>query len=256
MSKTAFEAQFRFDASKAFQVGVEREMFLLHRSEFGGYRPWAAAVLKDQQLHQRLGDQVGFELSACQIETRVGPYDLDIVERKLEYTQSVVDDCLRRYNLEASHREVAYHIPLEVYPDERYQNITERMSPDELEAACRIIGTHIHIGMPDQETALRAYNKAIKYAERLWKLGDHSDGNRRKLYSIVAPNYSAPRFGTWDDFYEDAVAQGYAEDPRKNWREIRISRFGTIEFRMFGTTRDSRKVAKWCKTCKEICMEA
>lgn len=256
MSKSNFRSLFSFDASKAFEVGVEREMFLLHRSEFDGVKPWAERVLQDKTLRDNLGNRVGYELSACQIETRVGPCSVENLLGELISTQKTVDECLARYSLEASHREVSYHVPLDVYPDERYLAIVKTMPSKVLHAACSIIGTHIHVGMPDAETALRIYNHAVAYAGKLWSVGDHYNGKRRELYSIVAPNYVAKCFDDWDGFYLDAVEQGYDKDVRKNWREIRISRFGTIEFRMFGATSDAEEIADWGKTCRNICLAA
>ncbi len=256
MSLSEFTDKFSFNPALAYRVGAEREFFLIDKTR--QIVPRAVGVIG--ALHGRgysARDHFGFELSACQIEYRTAPTPLSNLENSLNTLDDELESVLAQQGLYASSREVApASMPYDIYPDPlgRYQTHVEKMPRAAVQAACRIIGTHVHIGMPNAETALIAYNRAINYAPRLWRMGDHSHGLREQLYRVVAPNYRAPAFASWDDFYEDAERNSYTDDPRNNWREIRISRFGTIEFRMFGTTENVKEIGKWAYECRKICL--
>ncbi|MEK7498442.1 MAG: hypothetical protein AAB611_01120, partial [Patescibacteria group bacterium] len=49
-----------------------------------------------------------------------------------------------------------------------------------------------------------------------------------------------------------AQFRGFAENPRNCWDLIRISRHGTIEFRMFGVTDHVDEVLMWVSRIKKI----
>ena len=146
-------------------------------------------------------------------------------------------------------------MPLDVYPDPsgRYQVITKDMPEEKLRAACRVAGTHIHIGMGSQEKAIRAYNNALRHLDHLCKLGDKSKGERLSIYKIMAPNFKPPVYDSWKDYEVYAKEHGFIDSPRNCWHLIRISIHGTIEFRMFGATPDIHEVIQWAKICYTIC---
>lgn len=244
---------FKFDASKVLFVGVERECFL---TDFTGLVvPMAYRVL----THLNDPMKYGYELSACQLEERIGPCSLDRVldelienNRKLEMVQWFL-------NFKRLHAEVGpEYMPLDVYPDPtgRYQAITAQMPKDVLLAACRIIGTHIHIGMPDHETALRVYNKVIGNCSMFCSEGNGSNGHRLEIYRAVAPDCDPLPYESWQHFHSVACERGFSEDPRRCWNLIRISVHGTIEFRMFGATPCLEKIVRWAKLCHNMCKEA
>ena len=145
---------------------------------------------------------------------------------------------------------------LAVYPDPRYQRISATLSREVLSAACRVIGTHVHIGMPDHEVALKVYNSVVEKVDELCEIGDGSSGRRLDLYRLMAPQWRPMRYDSWENFFEVAQEENFSEDPRHCWTLIRISPHGTIEFRMFGSTDSLEKIIDWAKTCHRICMEA
>src|SRR6185312_576095 len=201
----------------------------------------------------------GYELSACQVESKTPPAQIGDVLGHLEMLDGHLDKAASALGLHLIHDEVGPDdMPLDVYDDPtgRYQMITSDMPRDRLLAACRIIGTHIHIGMPDHRSALHVYNTVISDTNRLCKLGDNSGGRRLSIYRDVNP-YCHPRsFAGWDEFYVYASRNGCVDDPRRCWTLIRISIHGTIEFRMFGTTACRPKVAMWAQTCYQLCADA
>lgn len=262
-----FKSQFKFNPELVFHVGVERECFITDQS--GVIVPKAPLVLAHilengwtdiigQPVDgSHLADIVGYELSACQIETRTKPCSIDEIEAELYWQDQQLSQSLLELGLISEHEEVAPEtMPLDVYPDPtgRYANLAKTMPRDVLLAACRVIGTHVHVGMPDHDTALHVYNRVIEECDSLCHLGDSSGGERLSIYKIVAPDAKPEKITSWQTFYERAVKQGFVSDPRKCWTLIRISGHGTIEFRMFGATNSIERIVSWTKRCHELCL--
>lgn len=252
MDLNIFMGKFNFREEGKLFVGVERECHLV--DENGAIVPMAAKVL------EHINDEhFGYELSACQLESRTAPVQLKHLKDALSKNDSVARSVLNALSLGCSHKEVApFDMPLDVYPDPtgRYQQITKNMPIEILRAACRVIGTHVHIGMPNHETALRVYNEVICHADKLISLGNGSDGERLKIYRMMAPDATPPAYASWNDFYSTACAKGFDQDPRKCWTLIRISVHGTIEFRMFGTTDDLDVIVGWANHCFGLCVNS
>jgi len=259
-----FSDEFRFNPELTLCVGTEREIFVANAA--GQIVPMAEEVLKvlhNQNWCVRSSidhiQQFGYELSACQIESRTKPCELVALGSELKLLQSTLDSTLNSMGLSSLYCEVAPDdMPLDVFPDPcgRYQEISREMTRDVLLAACQVIGTHFHVGMPDHETALRVYNRVIKSCRRLCELGDGSAGKRLEIYSQVARNPEPQAYATWEDFYKFAVANDFVDDPRDCWSLIRLTRYGTIEFRMFGATDSVDTVLEWAKTCYSLCEDA
>ena len=248
-----FAKKFDFRESGKLLVGVERECFLTDES--GKIVPCAAEILKHFPDRKRFG----YELSACQFEDRIGPVKIEGVKKALLQNECDIKIIENRLGFKRLHVEVAPKtMPLDIYPDPtgRYQDITQNMPRSILSAACRVVGTHIHIGMPDHETALKTYNSAISHSAMLCELGDGSRGERLRIYKLMAPDFQSPPYASWKELYEVFVRKEYESDPRKCWNLIRISVHGTIEFRMFGATPDLDKIVQWAKTCHRLCQEA
>lgn len=249
-----FLQQFKFDSRKRLMIGVERECHLKNKN--GQIAPIAKKIL--DCLGNKDG-QFGYELSACQLEWRIGPCGLSELKEKLLADEIILRETEKQLGFTRSFIEVGPgDMPLDVYPDptRRYQRIAENLPRHILLAACQVIATHIHIGMPDYQSALMVYNSVINYIDGLCRLGDHSDGKRLELYKIMAPNFVPLLYNTWQDFYEKAVKEDFIDDPRKCWTLIRMSIHGTIEFRMFGATGNLDEIVGWAKKCQEICKQA
>ena len=248
----SFTDQYKFDPKRNMFIGAERECHLLDPN--GKIVPIASKVLKGLAS---CNGQFGYELSACQLEWRVGPHkNLSYFAEDLEKSELTLRYAEKRLGFQRSFKEVAPDdMPLDVYPDPtgRYQEITRDMPKKVLSAACRVIATHIHIGMPNPKTALRKYNQAVPHWSQLCKMGDHSNGERLKIYSIMAPDYEPPLYKSWQDFYEKAKLKDFVNDPRSCWTLIRLSKHGTIEFRMFGATEDIDEIIQWTEFCLSIC---
>lgn len=252
MDIKSFTNQFKFDPINAFKVGIERESFLTNIE--GKIIPINPQILKFLGIIDQ-SHKFGYELSACQLEERIGPVQIGAVEENLLINTKELERIENELNFRRLYIEVAPEdMPLDIYPDPRYQKITKDMPLDILKAACRVAATHFHIGMPNIETALRVYNYVIKHTKKLCAMGDNSNGERLRIYKIMAPDFTPPYYKNWGSYYEEAVNKGFEEDPRQCWHFIRISIHGTIEFRMFGNTPDISTVVDWARHCHGLCL--
>lgn len=267
MTINQFKDLFSYNKNKVSHVGIERECFVCDRT--GKIVPYAHKVLSGLEngvedgwsgcIVQPEKGAFGYELSASQIESRVGPCILGDLGYHLQHRDRELRIALRYYGLSALHTEVGPEdMPLDVYPDPtgRYQEITKDMPREILSAACRVIGTHVHVGMQDHDMALRVYNHVIRHYIELCKMGDGSFGKRLTIYKQMAPNFEPKPYLSWDEYYQTAVAKGFAEDPRKCWTLVRISVHGTIEFRMFGATDSIDRIVEWATRCHSLCLSA
>jgi len=249
----AFKARFRFSPDRAGLIGIEREVFVVNRLLVPV--PRAPQILSDLADDRRFT----YELSACQVEMRTNAGSVDRVGEELIELDMRVRSVARKHGCVIDCTEVATPgMNLSVYPDPtgRYQRIVRRMPLETLKAACRIIGTHIHYGAADHESALALYNRLIKEVPRLIAMGDNSDGERMRLYRTVAPDCDPPPYGSWNDFYRDAERHGFLEDPRKNWRLVRMTPHGTVEARTFGVTKRLDTTLTWAREYHALCAHA
>ena len=144
------------------------------------------------------------------------------------------------------------NMPLEVYPDPRYLQIVSNIDQKRLSAACRVTGTHIHLGMPDIFTAIKAANRLREHLDFLCQIGDHSKGERLRLYKEMALNWQPPYYESSEHFFEVARSEGFVDNPRNCWHLIRISVHGTVELRMFGVTEDLDEICYWIEIAKKL----
>lgn len=248
-----FLNRFQFKEAGEGLVGIERECFLMNSS--GEISPLAVPVLASLNGDGRFG----YELSACQLEDRVGPCRIENLRAGIDENEAMIQKSEKSLSFSRSFYEVGPRdMPLDVYPDpkRRYQRIIQGMSKETLLAACRVIGTHVHIGMKDHETALRVYNEIIKHCRELCEMGDSSSGKRLSIYKVTARDNQPRPYESWEGFHSYAMANGFENDPRSCWHLIRISVHGTIEFRMFGATPDIDKIVGWAEYCHRLCQEA
>ena len=257
LNTLSFADKFKFDPDFAFAIGVEREFFIT--DHLGKFAPKAHLILDEIKNPMAGAGSFSYELSACQIESQSVPCftERDIIKcQKIldaELYQSAASLGLKIKSIEVAPR----NLPLETFkdPQNRYQRIATSMSKRRLSAACRVAGTHIHIGMPDKETALRVYNKVIKHNHKLCIVGDKSFGKRLELYQRVTPRYSPIPYSSWQEFEDYASKEGFKQNPRNCWHMIRLTIHGTIEFRNFGATSDLNELTSWAMICKNLCLQ-
>ena len=246
-----FVDKFNFTPENTLKISIEREYFVADKNgNIKASGPKIAKWIGDL-------DQFDGDLPACQLESRLSLVTIDEVKPRLWEQECALRDFETKFSFTRIFDEVGPEdIPLDVNPKKRYIEIAEDLTEDELRPGCRVIATHGHFGMPDFETALVVYNYMIDYLEELLEMGDGSNGERRRLYESMAPNHMPPKYDNVRDFYFTAQEQGFVEDPTKCWHWIRIHPNGTIEVRVFGTTKDIDKIYGWIKRCYDLIMEA
>lgn len=240
--------QIRFVASLAWRIGVERERFICRNNKIV---PESYLVLDKLSSLSCFGP----ELSACQLEDRVGPVEISELAKALNDNDEKISQAAMHVGLSANFIEVApYDMPLNVFPDAngRYAQIACRLGQRRLSAACRVAGTHIHVGMPNPDTALAVYNRVRKKCAEQLIMGDHSNGGRIYLYRQVAPDPFPRKYASWDEYNNVGTSLGWSS-PRDCWDFIRLSVHGTIEFRTFGVTDDNSEIEEWAHYCLDLC---
>jgi gamma-glutamyl:cysteine ligase YbdK (ATP-grasp superfamily) len=242
-----FMSLFRFKRRFDGYVGIERERFLM--ASDGLCIPRSAeflALIRDARWT--------YELSACQVEDRTRlQKDLSAIKLELLENDNNGHGVGAKLGLRLVHQEVADRdMPLNVYPDPRSLRIASEISKEQLRAACRVTGTHLHFGTRSMKHAIALHNALVPHVEELCRLGDHSNGERIKIYKIMATNWKPLMYEGPQHFYARAQDQGFAENPRNCWHLIRISTHGTVELRMFGVTDHIDEVLSWISHVRTI----
>ncbi len=246
-----FLSKFNFTPELAGFIGTEREQFLLVRGGLDGGQYSARA---QNFLSTINNSRWTYELSACQIESRTNPQkDLSAIKLEILENENCGNQTANKLDLHLANIEVASrNMPFTVFPEPRYLEIAKTISQDRLEAACRVAGTHIHLGIRDINHAISVNNLLVSHIDTLCNLGDHSNGERLRLYRTMAENWQPMTYESPEHIFEVAQAEGFADNPRNCWKLIRISIHGTVELRMFGSTDNIDEILEWVSFVKFI----
>lgn len=242
-----FLSQFAFSGDMRGYVGIERERFL--KNAMGLYIPDAKKFLSEiKDSHWT------HELSACQVEDRTDPRN-NTLELKYDLVRNTNNGIFVAENMGAQviAEEVAsFNMPLDVYPSERYMHIARTISEDRLRAACRVAGTHIHIGVGSVDEAIHIHNVCADYMGKLIQMGDHSNGERISLYKEMAKQWNSQHYENTEHFFETAKRENFSENPKQCYHLVRISVHGTVECRMFGVTPHEDEIISWVEFLQQI----
>lgn len=248
MDSIEFFSKFCFKPELRGAIGVEREYFLTDAS--------GKPVPRSPEFLKRLNDPAWtYELSACQVEHRTSPsHSLRDIRSQLVSGQERGMKIALDMHTTLSSIEVADEdMPLDVYPDdERYRAIVKMLPQATLRAACRVTGVHLHYGCTDIHDALRVHNILAPRLNEFVALGDHSNGERIRLYREMAKNWQPPIYRSLRHFQHVAREQGFESNPRDCWHLIRISRHGSVELRMFGMTASCDEIVSWVRFVKHV----
>ncbi len=157
----------KFGSGPPFTVGVEEELFLVDPLS-GRQTNSSAAVL---ERLGRTGGDVSRELHACQIEliTDVCGSTGDAVAALRDLRRAVV--ATGAGLLGSGTHPSALEGEAEITDKERYARIHELLGDA---VATPVGGMHIHVGMPDAETAIRAFNGLRRHLPLLAALAANS----------------------------------------------------------------------------------
>lgn len=254
ISFTDFQNGFNFQPQNHFMIGVERECFLVQEEKIV---PIAEQVLSFLRASTNGRSHCfGYELSACQLEDRTaGPCRLENLRADLLKNEEDIRTAEKELGFSRIYCGAGPEdIFLVHYPNPRYGAIVAKMPIEALRAACRVTGVHIHVGMPNHKIALRVYNGVVDHFDFLCG-NTYSPRIQLFMNHLVNGACHPPKYLSWEYFYQRALDQGFAKDPRRLWDFIRISPLGTIEFRMFDSTESIEQIISWAALCQKLCYE-
>jgi glutamate---cysteine ligase / carboxylate-amine ligase len=227
-----------FSADRAYSVGVEEELFLVDPVT-GGQINASAAV------QSRLGSvegEVERELHASQVELITDVCaTADEASRALERLRASVLATGTGLLGSGTHPS-AVEGDSEITDKQRYERIRELLGDA---VATAVGGLHIHVGMPDPETAIRAFNGLRGHLALLQALAANSPFRHGRDTGLASarevtirgwPRSGVPRaVRDFDDFCELAsllVRAAEVEDYTWFWWKLRPHpRLGTVEVR-------------------------
>lgn len=238
MSNSAAEHDHNFGSGQPFSIGVEEELFLVDPVT-GRQTNSSAAVL------ERLGETVGTverELHACQIEliTDVHVHVREAVRELAELRHAVVKTGVAL--LGSGTHPAADEGDAVITDKERYERIHFLLGDAVITP---VGGLHIHVGMPDSETAIKVFNGLRGYLPLLQALAANSPfrhgrdtglASARELSLRGWPRSGAPRaFRDFGDFCRMSQLLTRAADvPDYTWFWWKLRphpRLGTVEIR-------------------------
>lgn len=246
-AKDLWEANFGVEP--AFALGVEEELLLVGADNELSDR--GTEVVRRADPDQ--GD-VDRELFKAMVEGR------SEVSAHAREAVGVLKE-LRRELLATGARIMGAGLHPNAQPGDGGVQRTERYAPIEysLRGVLRtpICGQHVHVGMPDQQTAVRAYNGIRTHVPLINALASNSpfwfgeDSGLASSRTVIFRSYPraamAPEFASFEDFCRvtrQICAAGGLDDYTHIWWDVRIHPgLGTIEIRAADTQFDLRRSA-------------
>jgi glutamate---cysteine ligase / carboxylate-amine ligase len=229
----------RFGEGEAYSVGVEEELFLVDPAN--GRQLDAREQVLDRVADPGRGEITG-EVHACQIEliTDVCATSADAVDVLADLRRTVLATGIGLIG-SATHPTAAEG-EAEISDRRRYRYIAEQLG-DAL--ATPVAALHVHVGMPDAETAIRAFNGLRRHLPLIEALGANSPyrhghdtgfASARELSLRAWPRSGAPReMADYEDFArfaERLTRAAEVPDYTFHWWRLRPHpRLGTVEVR-------------------------
>ncbi len=230
---------------RPFSVGIEEEVMLIEPGE------WNLASRVDDVLQSAqplLLGHLAQETHGSAVELRTDPYDdvegamaqLGRLRESLRWTLAGME---LRAAVAGTHPFATWH-DVHVSAGERQQEVHGSLR--ELARREPTFALHVHIALPDAETALRAMNRMRAHVPLLLALSANSpfwQGRDSGLASARTPLFQAfPRAGLpriFADYEAYVVAQdalissGAIREPSFIWWDVRLQpRYGTLEVRV------------------------
>jgi len=247
-SDRGFLEKFDFREDGRGLLGVEVEYFLAKPKP-----PFCPAPAAYEFLLGMEGSW-GYELSACQVEHHTRPTaSLSVLLQELQQGLAEGKSRAEAIGLRLCPVEVAPEdMDLSVYTqDERYRELGGKLPIDILRAASQVAGTHIHFGVGSIEEAIRVHNALAEHTDEFLRMGDHSEGERIRLYRMMAPACTSTPFQSPQHFCDEMRDRGFRDNPRNCWTFVRISIHGTVEVRAFGIPRDPSETIVWAQAIRD-----
>jgi carboxylate-amine ligase len=238
-----------FGVAAPFALGIEEELLMVGADGELLGRARRLVRASDPEV-----GEVAVELFEAMLEARS-----EISANAAEATAALAE--VRRELLASGARIIGVGVHPSAEPGEAAVEQTPRYKviEDSLQGLLRtpICGQHIHVGMPDEQTAVRCYNGIRTHVPLLNALAANSpfwfgeDSGLASARTVIFRSYPraamAPEFSDFDHFRrvtkQVCVAAGL-DDYTHIWWDVRIHpSLGTIEIRAADTQFDLRRVA-------------
>jgi glutamate---cysteine ligase / carboxylate-amine ligase len=228
----------RFGASPPLSLGVEEELLLVDRNR----DPIAASDAVLDAVPAPFSARVSSEIFAEQIELKTGIcHNGDEVLRELRETRRAIQDAGFEMLGSGLHPAAASG-EAKLVSKPRYEVVRQDFGDLLRTPPC---GLHVHVGIPDPETAVHVANAFRIYLPVLQALAANSpfregvdSGNSSSRASVVRsyPRFQLPRqFQDYEDFCRVAdqlIAAAGVDDYTYIWWDVRPHpRLGTVEVR-------------------------
>jgi carboxylate-amine ligase len=237
------EPAHRFGTSKPFSIGLEEELFLVDPATGRQTNTSRAVLDRVDQEGGELGDgKVERELHACQVELITGIHNTaGEAARALGALRGAVVGTGAGL-LGAGTHPSAEAGDAEITDKERYERIHYLLGDAVLTP---VGGLHIHIGMPDPETAVRVFNGLRRHLPLLQALAANSPfrhgrdtglASSREVTMRAWPRTGVPRamrdFADFVEMSEVMIRAADVPDYTWFWWNMRPHpRLGTVEIR-------------------------
>jgi carboxylate-amine ligase len=223
----------------AFTLGVEEELFLVDRSS-GQPAPIAATVLERTALGR---DRIDHELFAAELELRT-PVVANVAEAVAGLEDARADARAAGATLLGAGLHPAAQLwDAQIVPLDRYRRVEDEMR--DLIRRTPECALHVHVGMPDGETAVRVHNglrgwlpllAGLSAASPFWFGRDSGLAGARSAVVRAYPGRGIPPalrdMAHWEQLVAEATASGGLRDYTFLWWDLRLHpRLGTVEVR-------------------------
>jgi carboxylate-amine ligase len=238
----ASREEHRFGSSPPLSIGVEEELLLVDKR--CRLSPSSERVLA--ALEGPMAGRVSPELFAEQIELKTGICDDagEALDQLREGRRAIGEIGVRLLGVGLHPNEGLGEAP--IVRQERYVEVHEELRGLAWSPPC---GLHVHVGMPDPETAVRVGNamrhhipvlQALTANSPFWGGTDSGLASARTAVVRAYPRFQMPRaFRDYAHFLEIAdelIAAAGADDYTYIWWDLRPHpRLGTIELRAVDT---------------------
>jgi carboxylate-amine ligase len=225
---------------RSFTLGVEEELLLVDRATHA-LAPVSERVLANVRDHPRA--RLAHEAYAAELEART-----PVTESVTEAMAALAESRLAARTAGATLMGAGVHPTAKLgdarlVDEERYRRVGEAMRG--LLRRTPECALHVHVGMPDPDTAIWAFNGMRRHLPLLvglaanspwWFGGESGMASARAALVRSYPGRGIPRaFHDWDDYCETVdgiVSAGGIDDYTYLWWDVRPHpRLGTIEVR-------------------------
>jgi carboxylate-amine ligase len=230
-----------FGSGRPFTVGVEEELFLVDRLT-GRQANSSGAVLQRLPEDDALNGRIEPELHACQVELISEPCGsaAEAVTQLQQLREAVVETGAGL--LGSGTHPSAVEGEAEITDQDRYERIRDLLGDA---VATPVAGLHVHVGMPDADTAIRVFNGLRGHLPLLQALAANSPfrhgrdtglASAREVTLRSWPRSGVPRaMHDFEDFCTSAARLARAADvPDYTWFWWKLRphpRLGTVEIR-------------------------